>query len=68
MAYKRDRSHDEQIKRWADFVRENPDKWKKHLKPFLDAQIIMANRFYKKLAQTEGGAEKIKLMRKIKEG
>ena len=56
----RDKSHDEQIERWAKFVRENPDKWKKHLKPFLDAQIIMANRFYFKLAESDEGKEKVR--------
>ena len=56
----RDKSHEEQIERWAKFVRENPKEWKKHLKPFLDAQIIMANRFYSKLAESEEGKEKIK--------
>ena len=56
----RDKTHDEQIERWADYVRENPDKWKSKFKPFLDAQIIMARRFYKKLAETPEGREKIK--------
>jgi len=62
MSYKRDKSHDEQIERWADYVRENPSEWKKHLKPFLDAQIIIARRFYKRLAETDGGREKINLL------
>ena len=61
--YIRDKSHDEQIERWAKFVRENPSEWKKHLKPFLDSQIIMANRFYKKLSETEEGRAKIKILR-----
>jgi len=61
--YIRDKSHDEQIERWAKFVKENPSDWKKHLKPFLDAQIIMANRFYKRLINTPGGEEKAKILR-----
>lgn len=65
MSYKRDKSHDEQIKRWADYVREHPHEWKKHLKPFLDAQIIIARRFYKKLAESEGGMEKIEVLKQI---
>ena len=44
----RDKSHGEQVERWARFVKNNSD-WKKHLKKFLDAQIIMARRAYKKL-------------------
>ena len=62
----RDNTHNEQVERWAEFVRENPNKWKAKLKPFLDAQIIMARRFYKKLSMTEGGREKIKELRRLK--
>jgi len=65
MNYKRDKSHDEQIERWANYVRENPGEWKKHLKPFLDAQIVMARRFYKKLAESDGGMEKIEMLKRI---
>lgn len=60
----RDKTHDEQIKRWAEYVSKNPD-WKKRLKPFLDAQIIMARRFYKKLAATEEGKKKILALREL---
>lgn len=63
---KRDKSHSEQIERWAEFVRENPDKWKPKFKQFLDSQIIMSRRFYKKLAETPEGREKIKLLRQLK--
>jgi len=59
----RDKSHPEQIKRWAKFVRENPKMWKEKLKPFLDSQIIMARRFYKKLSETEEGLKIIKNLR-----
>ena len=55
----------EQVERWAEFVKNNPAAWKKQLKPFLDSQIIMARRFYKKLAQTSEGREKIRLLRGI---
>jgi hypothetical protein len=60
----RDKTHTEQVERWAEYVKNNPD-WKKKLKPFLDAQIIMARRFYKNLSQLPGGKEKIKLLRKL---
>ena len=56
--------HQEQIERWAEYVKNNPSKWKAQLKPFLDAQIIMARRFYKKLAETQEGKEKIIELRK----
>ena len=39
-------------------MKNNPD-WKIKLKPFLDSQIIIARRFYKKLAETEEGRAKI---------
>ena len=55
----REKSHEDQIERWAKYVKENPDKWKAQLKPFLDSQIIMARRFYKKLAKTTEGKLKI---------
>ena len=54
----RDKSHEEQLERWAEYVKNNPD-WKIKLKPFLDSQIIIARRFYKKLAETEEGRAKI---------
>lgn len=60
----RDKTHDEQIERWAKFVRDNPDKWKEKIKPFLDSQILIARRFYSKLAESEEGTRKIKLLRK----
>ena len=64
MKFERDKSHDEQVERWAEYVKNNSD-WKQKLKPFLDSQIIMARRFCKKLAETPEGMiklEKIKLL------
>ncbi len=62
----RDKTHGEQIERWAEYVRTHSvSEWKAHLKPFLDGQIIMANRFYKKLAETAEGRKKIEELRKI---
>lgn len=62
----RDKTHNEQIERWAEYVRENPEKWKDKVKPLIDSQIIMARRFYKKLLETEGGKEKLALLREMK--
>jgi hypothetical protein len=59
----RDKTHIEQVERWARYVKENPDEWKLKIKPFIDGQIIMARRFYEDLAKTEGGKEKIKRLR-----
>jgi len=61
----RDKSHSEQIERWAKFVRDNPNKWKAEFKKFSDAQIIMARNFYKRLSKTKGGMKKIALLRGI---
>jgi len=60
-----DKSHKEQIERWALFVRNNPDKWKAELKPFLDSQLIMAEKFYEKLSQTEEGRKKILKIKRL---
>lgn len=60
----RNKSHNEQIERWAKFVRTNKD-WKKHLSPFLDAQIIMARRAHKKILSLPDGKNILKQIRKI---
>jgi len=62
---KRDKSHEEQIARWAEFVREHPNEWKAKQKGFIDAQILMARRFYEALAKTEEGRQKILELRGI---
>ncbi|MBI2045400.1 hypothetical protein HYT23_05050 [Candidatus Pacearchaeota archaeon] len=59
----RDKTHKEQVERWARYVKENPEKWKERVKPFIDSQILMSRRFYKKLAETEAGKKKIKMLR-----
>ncbi len=59
----RDKSHLEQVERWANFVRDNPSKWKKSHCKFIDSQIIMSRRFYDRLSKTEGGKKKIILLR-----
>ena len=61
----RDKTHKEQIERWAKYVKKNPGKWKLKIKPFLDSQIIMAKRFYKKLSETTEGREKIRAIKDI---
>ena len=59
----RDKTHEEQIERWAEYVKFHPKDWKKKLKPFLDSQIIISRRFYRRLAETEEGKKKIELLR-----
>jgi len=53
----RDKTHSEQVERWAEFCRDNPQKWKSELKPLIDSQIIIAERFYKNLESSKEGRE-----------
>ncbi len=55
----------EQVERWAEYVRNNPD-WKKKHTEFINAQFIIAKKFYGKLAETPSGREKIKGLRELK--
>lgn len=60
----RDKTHREQVERWARFVRDNPIRvWKGEQARIVDSQIIMANRFYSRLEKTPGGREKIRKLR-----
>jgi len=59
----RDKSHLEQVERWAKFIRDNPGKWKKQHQEFIDAQIIVSRRFYSKLSMTLEGRKKAILLR-----
>lgn len=62
----RDKSHDAQIERWAQFVKKNPRKvWKAEQMKLIDSQVIMANRFYKRLEKMPGGKEKIRKLRSL---
>mgnify|MGYP001567784725 CR=1 FL=1 len=61
----RDKTHYEQIERWAKYVKENPDNWKFEFKPFIDSQILIARRFYKKLSETPEGKVKLIRLRKL---
>ena len=56
------KEHAEHIVRWAEYVRTHPD-WKLKLKPFLDAQILMARKFYKQFSMTPEGRETLRLLR-----
>ncbi len=58
----RDKTHNEQIERWARKVKTDPN-WKKDLKPFLDAQIINARESYKKILLLPNGESKLKRIR-----
>ena len=64
----RDRTHTDHVERWARHVKENPrSEWIKEIKPLIDSQIIMANRFYTRLAKEKDGAEKIRRIQRPEE-
>ncbi|MDP2925702.1 MAG: hypothetical protein Q8N99_04995 [Nanoarchaeota archaeon] len=48
----RDKTHVDELVRWARYVKDNPDDWKLKVKPFIDSQYIMSRRFYKNLLKT----------------
>jgi hypothetical protein len=62
----RDKTHLEQIKRWAEYVKDNSD-WKKKHTEFINAQFEISSRFYKKLAETPEGREKVKELKKTQD-
>ncbi len=55
----RDATHDDHIVRWALFVKNNPDKWKRIHSEIIDAQFKMSEDFYGRLAETDDGKRKI---------
>jgi len=58
--------HEDFIERWVNFMKENPDKWKKNHTEFIDAQFEKANQIIEKLSKTKEGKQKIIKMYKIK--
>jgi hypothetical protein len=64
----RDTSHMDKVELWANFVRDHPDEWRKQLNPFIDAQINKANEFYKRLAKTPGGKNKVDMVKRLRIG
>jgi len=60
----RDKTHMEQVERWALFVKNHKrSEWIKHVKPLIDSQINMADRFYQKLKKQKNGMEKIRRLK-----
>ena len=55
----KDNTHQDQIIRWALFVKNNPDKWKSIHTEFINAQFEKSEKFYKSLSKTEKGKKKI---------
>lgn len=66
MKRERDPSHQEQIERWAKYVRENPHSWKKEHTKFINALFEKQQEFDKRLLQTPGGKEKLLKLRQLR--
>lgn len=47
------------VERWANFVRENPKKWKAPHTEFINAQFQKADDFIKLLSKQKNGKKKI---------
>lgn len=52
-------SHMEQVERWARFVREHPNEWRKPHTEFINALFANHARVLKELSKTKEGREKV---------
>lgn len=52
-------SHQDQVEEWANFVKNNPDKWKAQHTKFINAQINMANEALRRVRKQKNGKEKL---------
>tara|TARA_Y100000310_G_scaffold335964_1_gene419316 strand:- start:1710 stop:1931 length:222 start_codon:yes stop_codon:yes gene_type:complete len=63
----RDRTlHMEHVERWANFVRNNPDKWKKIHTQFIDSLFLKNKEVRERLLKQPSGKEKLKEIYDIK--
>ena len=56
-----DRSREEQIIEWANYVRSHND-WKKIHTEFINSQFIKYKNFLKRILKTANGKKKLKLL------
>lgn len=61
----RDKTHDEFIEKWANFVKNNPN-WKKQHTEFINSQFEKSERFIKNLIKEKNGRDKIINIYKIR--
>jgi len=61
----RDKTHIEQVERWAEFVK-NDSNWKSYHTKFINAQYEKFFKFINKLSKTKEGQEKIVELYNIK--
>ena len=59
-------THIDQIERWAEFVRQNPNKWKKIHADFINSMFENQKRVYNELVKTEDGRKKIIMIYNIR--
>ena len=60
----RDKSHMEQVEKWAEFVKRNPrEKWKKAVNILVDSVYSKSQEFYIRLEKTAKGREILKRLR-----
>jgi len=55
----RDKTHIEQIEKWAYYIKTNPNEWKKIHTEFINALYRKSENFIKRLAKQKNGKEKI---------
>ncbi len=55
----------EQIDRWAEYVKKNPN-WKKHHTAFINAQFEKAEQFWEQMLKEPGGKEKLREIYNVK--
>ena len=61
----RDKSHDEALVRWAEFVKGSPrEKWKLPVNVLVNSTYQKSHEFYVRLQKTEKGRE---ILRRLKE-
>ena len=58
------KTHVDQIERWANFVRENPTKWKRIHTQFINAIFEKHQQVVKRLKKTKEGKEKLQQLYK----
>jgi hypothetical protein len=58
-----DSSQEEQVIRWAEYVKKNSKKWKKEHTKFIDAQFLKSKEFFERLSKTKEGRKIILRLR-----
>lgn len=60
------KEHMEQIERWAQFVKNNPTKWKKIHTRFINSIFDKHEQFKKRILKTPNGKKKLAKLYNIK--